>query len=129
MLLFPFSYVTGTNIYIFNFPVHDFPYSCVFIIDVDLSSIHFLSCPFLFYLDIFHLKHLKILSSQLCGGGLVTKSRSTLVTPNPAASSVHEIFKARILKWFAIPFSSGPHFVRTLHHHPSVLGGLTWHDS
>ena len=22
---------------------------------------------------------------------------------------------ARILKWFAIPFSSGPHFVRTLH--------------
>ena len=24
--------------------------------------------------------------------------------------------KARILKWFATPFSSGPHFVRTLHH-------------
>ena len=23
-----------------------------------------------------------------------------------------------------IPFSSGPHFVRTLHHDPSVLGGL-----
>ena len=35
--------------------------------------------------------------------------------------------KAKILKWFASPFSSGPHFVRTLHHYPSVLGGPTWH--
>ena len=26
-------------------------------------------------------------------------------------SSVHGIFQARILKWFAIPFSSGPCFV------------------
>ena len=26
-----------------------------------------------------------------------------------------EVLKARILKWFAIPFSSGPHFVRTLY--------------
>ena len=31
------------------------------------------------------------------------------------------------LKWFAIPFSSGPHSVRLLHHDPSILGGLTWH--
>ena len=29
------------------------------------------------------------------------------------------ILKARILKWFAFPFSSGPCFVRTLHHDPS----------
>ena len=28
--------------------------------------------------------------------------------------TVHGVLKARILKWFAIPFSSGPHFVRTL---------------
>ena len=41
--------------------------------------------------------------------------------------TVHGVLKARILKWFAIPFSSGPHFVRTLHHDPSVLGGPTWH--
>ena len=34
----------------------------------------------------------------------------------------HGVLKARILKWFAIPFSSGPHFVRTLHHDPSILG-------
>ena len=38
---------------------------------------------------------------------------------------VHGVLKARILKWFAIPFSSGPHFVRTLHHDLSVLGGPT----
>ena len=34
--------------------------------------------------------------------------------------------QARILKWFAIPFSSGPCFVRILHHDPSVLGGTIW---
>ena len=34
--------------------------------------------------------------------------------------TVHGVLKARILKWFAIPFSSGPCFVRTLHHDPST---------
>ena len=29
--------------------------------------------------------------------------------------TVHGVLKARKLKWFALPFSSGPHFVRTLH--------------
>ena len=38
--------------------------------------------------------------------------------------TVHGVLKARMLKWFAIPFSGGPHFVRTLHHDLSVLGGL-----
>ena len=28
---------------------------------------------------------------------------------------IHGVLKARILKWFAIPFSSGPYFVRALH--------------
>ena len=41
--------------------------------------------------------------------------------------TVHGVLKAGILKWFAIPFSSRPDFVRTLHHDPSVLGGPTWH--
>ena len=41
--------------------------------------------------------------------------------------TVHGVLKARILKWFAIPFSSGPYFVRSPHHDLSVLGGLTWH--
>ena len=43
--------------------------------------------------------------------------------------TVNGILKARILKWFAIPFSSGPHFVRPLHHDPSILGGPTLHGS
>ena len=30
--------------------------------------------------------------------------------------TVHGVLKARILTWFAIPYSSGPHFVRSLHH-------------
>ena len=29
---------------------------------------------------------------------------------------VHGVLKTRMLKWFAIPFSSGQHFVRTPHH-------------
>ena len=43
--------------------------------------------------------------------------------------TVHGVLKARILTWFAIPFSSGPRFVRTLHHALSFLGGPTWHGS
>ena len=43
--------------------------------------------------------------------------------------TVHGVLKARILKWFAIPFSSGPHSVRPLHHDASVLGGPTRHGS
>ena len=35
---------------------------------------------------------------------------------------VHGVLKARILKWFVIPFSSGPHSVRSLHHDLPVLG-------
>ena len=33
-----------------------------------------------------------------------------------AFSCCHGVLKARILKWFAIPFSSGPRVVRTLRH-------------
>ena len=40
--------------------------------------------------------------------------------------TVNGFLKARILKWFSIPCSSGPRFVRTLHHDLSVLGGPTW---
>ena len=38
--------------------------------------------------------------------------------------TVHGVLKAGILKWFAIPFSGGPHFVRTLYHDTSVLVAL-----
>ena len=36
-------------------------------------------------------------------------------------STIHGILKARILKWFAIPFSSGPRLLRTVHCDP-----LSW---
>ena len=42
--------------------------------------------------------------------------------------TVHGVLKTRILKWFAIPFSSRLCFVRTLHHDASVLGGPTQHS-
>ena len=42
-----------------------------------------------------------------------------------AFHTVHNVLKAIMLKWFAIPFSSGPRFVRTLHYDLSVLGGRT----
>ena len=38
--------------------------------------------------------------------------------------TVSGVLKARILKWFAIPFSNGPPFVRTFHHDPPILGGM-----
>ena len=40
-----------------------------------------------------------------------------------------EFLKASILKWFAIPFSSGQRFVRTLHHDPFILDGHTRHGN
>ena len=42
---------------------------------------------------------------------------------------IHGVLTARILEWFAIPSSSGPHFARTLHYDPSVLSGPAQHDS
>ena len=43
--------------------------------------------------------------------------------------TVHVVLKARILKWFTIPSSSGPHSVRPLHHDLPILGGPTRHGS
>ena len=43
--------------------------------------------------------------------------------------AVHGVLKARILKWFAIPFSSGPHFFRTPYHDLTILAGPTRHSS
>ena len=43
--------------------------------------------------------------------------------------ALYGVLKAGILKWFAISFSSGPCFVRTLHHDLSILVGPTWHGS
>ena len=39
--------------------------------------------------------------------------------------TVHGVIEARILKRLAIPFCSGPHSVRPLHHDPTISGGPT----
>ena len=41
--------------------------------------------------------------------------------------AVHEVLMARLLKWFAIPSSSGPLSVRPLHHDWSILAVPTQH--
>ena len=43
--------------------------------------------------------------------------------------TVHGILAARILDWVAISSSSGPHFVRSIHYDPSILGGPARHGS
>ena len=42
--------------------------------------------------------------------------------------TVHGVLKARILKCFFIPFSSGPHSVSPLHHGLAILGDPTQHS-
>ena len=41
--------------------------------------------------------------------------------------TVHGVLEARVLKWFAIPFTSRPHSVKPLHHDPCILCGPTEH--
>ena len=47
---------------------------------------------------------------------LVSYSVSFFLFSSQFCCPVHGVLKARILKWFAIPLSSGPHSVRPLHH-------------
>ena len=51
------------------------------------------------------------------------KSKKSKWLSKKVFHTVRGVLKARILKWFAILFSSGPHFVRTPHYDPSILGG------
>ena len=55
-----------------------------------------------------------------------------------AMTNLHSILKSRditlptkicMVKAMVFPFSNGPHFVRTPHHDPSILGGPTRHGS
>ena len=58
-------------------------------------------------------------------GAIQLKPRHLVPPTASPFHAVHGVLKTRILKWFAIPFSSGPHSVRPLHHDPPVLGGPT----
>ena len=42
---------------------------------------------------------------------------------------IHRVLMARILEWFVISSTSGPHFVRTLHYDLSMLVGPAWHGT
>ena len=122
---FQFSLIHGPNI-----PV---PYAILFFIASDFTSLtsHIHNWAlFLLWLCLFILSGVisPLISSSILG---TYQSREFnfqcpifLLFP-----AVRGILKARILKWFAIPFSSGPGFVRTLHHDPSILAGPTQHGS
>ena len=43
----------------------------------------------------------------------LSKLQETVKAREAWCATVHGVLKARILKWFVIPFSSGPHFVGT----------------
>ena len=65
-----------------------------------------------------------LISSSILG----TYRPGEFIFQYPIFLPLHGVLKARILKCFAIPFSSGS-CLSELHHDPSVLGGPTWHGS
>ena len=58
---------------------------------------------------------------------IVQLSHPYMTTGKLRFHTVHGVLKARILKWFPMSFSSGPHSVRPLHCELSILGGPTRH--
>ena len=86
------------------------------------------SLLFLLWLPLFILS--EVISPLISSSILGTYQPGEFILQYPILlpfHTVHGVLKARILKWLAIPFSSGPRFVRTLHHDLSVLGGPTSH--
>ena len=82
---------------------------------------------FLLWLHLFILSG--VISSLISSSILGTYQPGEFIFQSPIFvpfHAVHGVLKARILKWFAIAFPSGPCFVRTLHYDLSVLGGPTW---
>ena len=86
-------------------------------------------CCFLFGLAFQFLLEWFIPSSAVCWAPTNLGVQCHIFLP---FHTVHGVLKARILKWFAIPFSSGSHSVRPLHHDPPILGcpaGMAWFHS
>ena len=96
------------------------------------ESVHCIRWPkywSLLFLLWFHLFILSGVISPLISSSILgTYQPGEFILQCPAFlpfHTVHEVLKARILKWPTIPFSSESHFVRTLHQDPSILGGPT----
>ena len=86
-------------------------------------------CCFLLCLCLFILS--KVISPLISSSILGTYKPGEFIFQCPIFlpfHTVHGFLKARILTWFAIPFSSGPHSARPLHYVLSILGGppMAW---
>ena len=101
------------------------PYAILLFTASDLASItsHIHSWGlFLFWLSLFILSGAisPLISSSILGtyqpGEFIFPCHIYLLF-----QTVHGVLQARLLKWLAIPFSSGPHSVRSLHPDPPVL--------
>ena len=97
----------------------------------DLASITSLIHNWVLFLPWFHPFILSgVISPLISSNILSTYQPGEFLFQYPIilpSHTVHGVLKARILKWFAIPFSSGAYSVRPLHHGPSILGGPTRH--
>ena len=107
-------------------------YAILIFTALDFTSItsHIYNWVFLLWLRVFILSG--VISPLFSSSILGTYRTGDFIFQCPIflpLHTVHGVLKARILKWFAIPFSSGTHFVRTFHHDPSVLGGPTQYGS
>ena len=95
--------------------------------DTSTTGCSFLfSSAFSFFLELFLCSSPVAYWTATSLGGLIFQCNICIYLP---FYTVHGVLKARILKWFAIPFSSGPCFVRILHHDLSILGGPTQRGS
>ena len=107
-------------------------YAVLFFIASDFTSITMHIHNWVLFLLWFHLHsfwiYFSLISSSILGTYRPVEFIFHCHTFLPF-HTLHGVLKARILKWFATPFSSGPHSVRTLHHDPSILSGPTWHGS
>ena len=122
---FQFALIHGPNI-----PVS---YAILLFTASDLASITSHVHNWVLFLPWLHLFILSVVITLLISSNILSTYPSVAFTFQCPIflpfHTVHGVHKARILKWFAVPFSSGPLFVRTLHHDPSVSGGPTQHDS
>ena len=122
---FQFALIHGPNIPGF--------YAILLFTVSDLASITSHIRSWVLFLLLFHPFILSgVISPLISSGTLGTYLPGEFPFQYPIILPFHTVdgvLKARTLKWFAIPFSSGPHSVRPLHHDPPVLGcpvGMAW---